>query len=410
MKTLLFFLITVSLSFAITLEEALDIAKRQATEIKLSEIEIKKAEEQIKKARASILPQVGFSYTYTYLGQDLALGLTPNNRHSFILQASQTIFDKSVFELIKLSKTQKSLQLLLKEDVERTIEYQVKDLFYALLYRKQLISLYEENLDYWQSNYKTIEAKFTAGIIPKVELLRAKSQLEQAKAQLEQVRGEYLQALEEFKSLLKVEGSIEPRGNLEFKELDLDEQVLIKSLLEKNTTLRAFRKALELAQVNVELRKAQYYPTLNGFVSYQTFTGRKGVGRDLELLSGYSFGVSLNYRIFEGFSREADVAIAELDLLRQRENYVQIEYDLRSSLKKTLISLNSIKPQIKAVQASLDTAKEGLRLSTERYRLGIATQLELLEARANYNSILAKYYLLLYQYNSALALSERLTR
>jgi hypothetical protein len=62
------------------------------------------------------------------------------------------------------------------------------------------------------------------------------------------------------------------------------------------------------------------------------------------------------------------------------------------------------------VQSSLEFAKEGLRLSTERYRLGLGSQLELLEARANYNNLLANYYLLLYQYNSSLANLERLTQ
>ncbi|WP_448584051.1 TolC family protein [Thermocrinis sp.] len=394
-----------NLSFAITLEEAIEIAKKQASQIKLSEIEIKKAEEQIKKAKAGILPQVSLSYTYSYLGQDLALGLTSNNRHTVTFQVNQTIFDKSIFELIKLANLQREVQALLKEDVERTLEYQVKDLFYALLYRKQLISLYEQNLEYWQENYKTVEAKFNAGVVPKVELLRALSQFQQAKAQLEQAKGEYLQGLEELKSLLQLKEISDPKGTLELRQVELDEEKLFQSLLERNSTLRASKKALESAQKNLELKKAQYYPTLGGFASYQTFTGR-----NTEWLRGYSFGINFNYKIFDGFSRESDVALAELELLKQRENYLQLEYDLKALLKKTLISLNSITYRISAIKASLETAQEALRLSTERYKLGIADQLETLESRANYNNLLATYYLLLYQYNSALALLERLVK
>ncbi|WP_333784026.1 TolC family protein [Thermocrinis sp.] len=410
MNFLVLILFCFNLSLAITLEEAVEIAKKQANRIKLSEIEMRKAEEQIKKAKAGILPQVSFSYTYTYLGQDLALGLTPNNRHVATFQVNQTIFDKSVFELIKLANIQKELQTLLREDVERIIEYQVKDLFYALLYRKQLIGLYEENLEYWQANYKTVEAKFNAGVVPKVELLRATSQLQQAKAQLEQVRGEYLQALEELKALLQLQEISDPKGALELRQLELNEEKLFQYLLENNSTLRALRKALELAQKDVELKKAQYYPTLSGFASYQTFTGKKGVGGNSEWLNGYSFGISLNYRLYDGSLRKAEVALAELELLKQKEDYLQTEYDLKSTLKKALISINSLASQIEAVKASLEAARESLRLSTERYRLGIASQLEVLESRANYNNLLANYYLLLYRHNSAMALLERLVR
>jgi Outer membrane protein len=401
-------LLVLGFARALTLEQALELAKERANQIRLSELDIKKAEEEIKRARASILPQVGVSYSYTYFGQDLALGFTPKNRQSVVLQLNQTIFNKQVFELIKLANIQRELQSLIKEDVQRTLENQVKDLFYGLLYRKAIIKLQEENLAYWEENYKVVSAKFSAGVVPKVELLRAQSQLEQARSQLEQARADYLRALEDFKALLKLEGDAEPEGALELKEFDLKEEELLQALKEKNSTLRVAKKVVELAQGTVELKRAQNFPTVNGFANYQLFTGKRSPVGDAEWLRGYSFGVSINYLIFDGFSRKAEISVAEIDLLKKRENLLQIEYDLKAKLRSILISINSLQTQIRAVQSSLEFAKEGLRLSTERYRLGVGSQLEVLEARANYNNLLANYYLLLYQYNSSIANLERL--
>lgn len=410
MRVIILLLLVLGLAEAITLEQALELAKEKANQIRLSELDIKKAEEEIKRARAGILPQVSVSYNYTYLGQDLALGFTPHNRQNAVLQLNQTIFNKQVFELIKLANIQRELQSLIKEDVQRTLESQVKDLFYGLLYRKELIKLQEENLDYWEENYRVVSAKFSAGVVPKVELLRAQSQLEQARSQLEQARADYLRALEDFKALLKLEGNVEPEGTLELKGFDLKEEELSQALKEKNSTLRVAKKSVELAQGTVELKRAQNLPTVNGFANYQVFTGKRSPVGDTDWLKGYSFGVSINYLIFDGFSRKAEISGAEIDLLKQRENLLQLEYDLKARLRGTLLSINSLQTQIKAVQSSLEFAKEGLRLSTERYRLGVGSQLELLEARANYNNLLANYYILLYQYNSSLASLERLTQ
>jgi outer membrane protein len=407
-RVIVLLLLVLGFAGAITLEQALELAKERANQIRLSELDIKKAEEEIKRARASILPQVSVSYNYTYFGQDLALGSTPNNRHSAVLQLNQTIFNKQVFELIKLANIQRELQSLIKEDVQRTLESQVKDLFYGLLYRKELVKLQEENLDYWDENYRRVSAKFSAGVVPKVELLRAQSQLEQARAQLEQARADYLKALENFKALLKLEGDVEPEGTLELKEFSLKEEELLRALKEKNSTLRVAKKSVELAQGTVELKRAQNLPTVNGFANYQLFTGKRSPVGDTEWLRGYSFGVSINYLIFDGFSRKAEISEAELDLLKQRENLLQLEYDLSARLRSTLLSINSLKAQIKALQSALEFAKESLRLSTERYRLGVGSQLEVLEARANYNNLLANYYFLLYQYNSSLVSLERL--
>jgi outer membrane protein TolC len=409
-RVIVLLLLVLGFAGAITLEQALELAKERANQIRLSELDIKKAEEEIKRARAGILPQVSVSYNYTYLGQDLALGFTPHNRQSAVLQLNQTIFNKQVFELIKLANIQRELQSLIKEDVQRTLESQVKDLFYGLLYRKAIIKLQEENVNYWEENYRVVSAKFSVGVVPKVELLRARSQLEQAKAQLEQAKADYLKALENFKALLKLEGDVEPEGTLELKEFNPKEEELLQALKEKNSTLRVAKKSVELAQGTVELKRAQNFPTVNGFANYQLFTGRRSFFGSTELLKGYSFGVSINYLIFDGFSRKAEISEAELDLLKQRENLLQLEYDLKARLRSTLLSIKSIQTQIKAVQSSLESAKESLRLSTERYKLGVGSQLEVLEARANYNNLLANYYLLLYQYNSSLASLERLTQ
>jgi outer membrane protein len=409
-RVIILLLLVLGFARAITLEQALELAKARANQIRLSELDIKKAEEEIKRARASILPQVSVSYNYTYLGQDLASGITPHNRQSAVLQLNQTIFNKQVFELIKLANIQRELQSLIKEDVQRTVESQVKELFYGLLYRKELVKLQEENLAYWEENYKRVSVKFSAGVVPKVELLRAQSQLEQAKAQLEQAKADYLKALEDFKALLRLDGNVEPEGTLELKEFNHKEEELLQALKERNSTLRVAKKSVELAQGTVELKRAQNFPTVNGFANYQLFTGRRSFFGSTELLKGYSLGVSINYLIFDGFSRKAEISEAELDLLKQRENLLQLEYNLKARLRSILLSIKSLQTQIRAVQSSLEFAKESLRLSTERYRLGVGSQLEVLEARANYNNLLANYYLLLYQYNSSLASLERLTQ
>jgi len=87
-----------------------------------------------------------------------------------------------------------------------------------------------------------------------------------------------------------------------------------------------------------------------------------------------------------------------------------VETSQRAELRKTLLDLGSLKAQLNALELSLESAKESLRLSTERYKFGVANQLEVLDAINNYNSLLESYYYTLYLYNTSLARLERLTR
>ncbi|MCS7196522.1 MAG: TolC family protein [Aquificaceae bacterium] len=405
MKLLFFILFNFFWAVALTLEQAVEIAVKNHSSLKLSTLELQKAEEGIRKARAGILPQVGLSYSYTRLSDDLAFGFTPKNRHSYSLEVEQAVFNRAVFEGIKLAKEQRELQEFLRQDTLREVEFQTKALFYALLYRKEVIRLLEENLKYWEENLRQTEGRFQAGMVPKVELVRAKAQLENVKAQLEGARADYRKSLEDLRAFLQLEERVEPQGSLTYTQpISVDREALLRN----NSTLKVAKKNLEVAQRAVGVQESQYYPTLNFFANYQGNTAR--VGGQVELVEGYTFGARLSYRIFDGFAREASLSQARIEVLKQAENLKDTENKIRAEFLKTLEETRSLQAQIRALELSLEWAKETLRLSTERYRFGVATQLEVLEVVSNYNQILQNYYLALFQYNTALARLERLTK
>ncbi|RMH00327.1 MAG: TolC family protein, partial [Aquificota bacterium] len=292
------------------------------------------------------------------------------------------------------------LQELVYDDVGKGIQMQTKQLFYALLYKKRVLEVYEENLSYWEENYRQVEGKFKAGILPKVELMRAKAQLESARA-------DYLKSVESFKAFLRYEGELKPEGEL--KEVSPPDMDYLKALEENNSTLKVARANLRVFERLVALQKAQYYPNLQAFVNYQGSTVRSLSGGS-NFIDGYSVGVRFNYNLFDGFSRESKIAQANIDLQKQRENLLDLEYNLKAQLRSLLLDIQALKVQLSAVKASLESAKESLRLSTERYKYGVASQLEVLDARNNYNNVLLNYYLILYQLNGAIAQLERLTR
>ncbi|MCS7262376.1 MAG: TolC family protein [Aquificaceae bacterium] len=404
MRALVLLLLSLTVGMALTLEQAVEIALKNHLSAKLSLLELKKAEESIRRARAGILPQLSFFYGYTRLSEELAFGFTPKNRHSFNLELEQAVFDRAVLESLKLAREQKELQELVRRDTLLEVEFQTKQLFYALLYKREVLNLLQENLRYWEENLRRTEGRFQAGTAPKVELLRARAQVETAKAQVESARADYQKSLQDFGVFLQIDGVPELQGRLTYQPPPKVEE----TLLEKNSTLRVVRKGLEVAKRAVEVQRAQHYPSLDVFLSYQGNTAR--VGGKTEMVDGYAFGARLSYKVFDGFAREASVAQARLEVLKQAEQLKDSERRVKAEFQKTLEDIRSLQVQIGALELSLQSAKEALRLSTERYRFGVATQLEVLEAVSNYNSLLQSYYFALLQYQIALARLERLTR
>ncbi|WP_461831483.1 TolC family protein [Aquifex sp.] len=410
MSVIFILLLSFSLIFSLTLDEAVKIALKNTTDIRVSKIELKRLEEEIKKALGGILPTITGSYSYTRLDDSLVYGFGLRDRQEYSITLSQTIFNKAVFDSISLAKKQKKLQKAILEDLKREVVYRVKEMFYALLYKKLVIELKEDTLKYWEENLKTVEEKYRSGILPKVEYMRAKAQYEMAKAELIEAKTDYEKSLEELKAFLRIEGDIKINGKFEMPDKIPSEKELMTKLLKNNSTLKVYRARIEALKESYELAKSEYYPTVDGFLSYQGFTTRRTLFGGREWVKGYTAGISINYKLFDGFRREASIAQSKLEIIKEKERLKGEIFNQKKTLINALLTLKSLKERIRAVRLSLQAARESLRLSTERYKEGVGSQLEVLDARKNYNDTLDSLHFLLYRYATTLALIERLTR
>ncbi len=410
MSVIFILLLSFSLIFSLTLDEAVKIALKNTTDIRVSKIELKRLEEEIKKALGGILPTITGSYSYTRLDDSLVYGFGLRDRQEYSITLSQTIFNKAVFDSISLAKKQKKLQKAVLEDLKREVVYRVKEMFYALLYKKLVIELKEDTLKYWEENLKTVEEKYRSGILPKVEYMRAKAQYEMAKAELIEAKTDYEKSLEELKAFLRIDGDIKIIGKFEMPDKIPSEKELMTKLLKNNSTLKVYRARIEALKESYELAKSEYYPTVDGFLSYQGFTTRRTLFGGREWVKGYTAGISINYKLFDGFRREASIAQSKLEIIKEKERLKGEIFNQKKTLINALLTLKSLKERIRAVRLSLQAARESLRLSTERYKEGVGSQLEVLDARKNYNDTLDSLHFLLYRYATTLALIERLTR
>jgi len=411
MRWFLLFLLLVSIGFPLTLDEAVKIALKNVTDLKISRYELRKLDYEIKKALSGILPKLTASYSYSRLDDSLVYGFGLRDRQNYSVTLSQTVFNKAVFDSIDLARSQKKLQNLILEDIKREVIYRVKDMYYAILYKETVLELKEENLKYWKEYLKTVEEKYKAGILPKVEYVRAKAQFESAEAELAKAKADYQKSLENFKAFLKLKNLPRLTGRLKVNlNKDFSEERLIKLLEENNSTLKVAKAKVEVAERAYKLSKASYYPTLDAYLTYEGYTTRKSLFGGREWVKGYTFGISLNYKFFDGFAREAEVSQRKLDVFIEKEKFKDTLFNVKRDLKNALLEIRSLKERIKAVKMSLEAAKETLKLATERYKEGVGTYLEVLDARKNYNETLDTLHFLTYRYMSTLALIERLTR
>lgn len=258
------------------------------------------------------------------------------------------------------------------------------------------MNIKQENLKYWQENYRFVEGRYNAGLVAKYDFMRASSQLQSAIADYESAKANYQKSLEDLKRFLMVDEITEPEGGLEKLNFNFDENI------ENNTELRVLKEQIKLAQSQINYQKSANYPSLSAFLNYQTNNQRNFPAGNEIWKKGYNLGLSLNWQIFDGFIKDSRVLQAQIDKSKYQVQLEDKIKQIQTEISKAKLDLNSIEIQLKAQEENLKTAKEALRLSTERFKAGITTTLEVLDSQTNYQNAQLSYIISIYNYNNRL--------
>ena len=404
---LLLLLLLFTFSYPLTLEEVVSLALRNNLEGVRSEIDLRRVEERIREAKGRILPTVAFSARFTKWDPDYISSFVPENKYLLRLSLSQPIFDRSLWVAVRLARRSRELQEAVIRDVRSSVKAEAEKLYWAVLLRREILREKKRSLKYWEDYFRLVEEKYREGIVPRYEFLRARAQLRQARADLIRAESDYRTSLNSLKNFIGMEGDLELEGELRRVNLKVEDPH--RTLLERNTTLLVLRRTIRLRRESVELRRADYYPRLSLFANYNfenIIDFREG--RLVEdTRDGYSFGLNLDFVLFEG-GRGARVVQEELEELKVRREMEFKRRELLNLLDSLLSQLRALEEELLAREDTLLASEEFFRNASERYREGVGSQLELLEARRAYESARLLYLEAIYSYNALAADIKRL--
>ncbi|HET8634450.1 MAG TPA: TolC family protein [Gemmatimonadales bacterium] len=251
-------------------------------------------------------------------------------------------------------------------------------------------------------------------------------------------------------------------------EPQFDLQSLLQAAEQQNPNLRALRAQEDAAGAAVTAAKSQYLPTLNVSAGWSGFT-QEFTNEDLLLsqqLSGaqagyqsclennqirtsagltpvncltanglqdpsaldpavvtafheqnnvfpfsfsrqpFSARLSISLPIFNGFSRELDVAQQQAQREDAAEQVRANRLLVRKSVEADYLQVQTAYSSIAVQQAARDAARDQLRLAQDRYRLGSGTALELSDAQNAVQGAEGAYVNAVYGYHIAIAALE----
>jgi outer membrane protein TolC len=275
--------------------------------------------------------------------------------------------------------------------------------YYDIVRQQQQINSTDEIIKFNEERVKITEARFTAGLGPKTDLLQAKIDLNIQKEN----RINLSILLDESKRQLNT--LIARDVNILFAVEDsialsplADRAQLEQKMYAANPSLLAFKSQVEISRLAYRETKTQYYPRVALNAGYNFGRSESTAGFSLYNQSyGWSTGLVFSMPLYQGGRLNRETKIAQLDLQSSEYRFQQANLSASLSLQNALAVYDGREQALALEKENETMARESMMLALERLRLGQGNALEVAQAQSTLASSLFRVSAFHYDMKSA---------
>ena len=376
----------------LSLKDALNYAIQNSESVKKARLDIEGGRYKTQEVRASALPQVTGTGTFTdqiikqqlfFNGQVIPIGTTFNA--SAQAQLSQQLFNKQVFTGLKAARTSEDYYNLNAELTEENIIEQVSRNYYQVLVNRQKLSVIDTNIKNVRRIENIVGTQYKNGLAKKIDLDRVKVNITNLQTQREQL----LNGITQQENLLKFYMGMPVNTNINIPELDLssidpsskDMPVADTLNLYNRTEYQIIKKQEDLLGLQKKAFQAEYYPTLslNSNFSYNGLSDQISF-KDSRSYGMGAIGLTLRVPIFDGFATRSRVRQAQVDILQNKEDQRSLSNSLNLAYENAKLVLQSSINTISSQTQNMRLAEQVYASTQNNYKNGLAGLTDLLDA------------------------------
>jgi outer membrane protein len=394
------------------LQKFLSLVKKNSKELKTARKELDMADANKKEALSTAFPKLMLDANYNrylsdnYMYVDLGEGsqkfkTNRNNEYGLSVVLSQTLFSLNVHNAIKAAGQYRKLTDFSYDAGYQEIVTFAKKGFYQTLLLKAVWEVTQQSEQNAHENYLNVKDKFDQGVVSQFTLLQAEVQWKDMVPQTIEAKRNYELALISLKNLagIPVEEQIDLEGALDSYP-DMPEALGFEELLEARPDFKALIWEEKLRRTAVNAERSGYFPTLTGSFVYN-FASQSDEWKLDEKNNNYIVGLNLSMPLFMGGYTKAKVNQARIDLDKTRIRIDQTRDNIRKEVADIRLRLEQAEDQILSADATRQAADKAFQIAQASAKSGLATQLELKDARLASDQAQLTYYASIYEYLSA---------
>lgn len=404
----------------LTLEACVQYALEHSETIQNAQLDNCVAEANVGEVRAIGLPQVNanlalqdnFKVPKAFLPGEVVGGepgtfvpveFQPQYAGQMGITLNQLLFDGSYFLGLKAASvyTDLSRKAITQSKIE--VAEAVTKAYYGVLVNQERLQLLEENEARIAQLHKETQALFENGFAEKIDADRVKVTLNNLRSQkknLERIVALSLGLLK-FQMGLQPTDEITISGDLRALSLETpppptDPTQAFKDRVEYSI----LQTQQELDLLNIKNYRVQYFPNLGLSLSYGSNTGTNTLGDVWNFGDNWfgngSIAVQLNIPVFDGLRKKYQIQGARLALQKTQNTMRQFERSVTLEVSQGYLSLQNALETLEAQRENMELAQEVYRVASIKYKEGVGSNLEVLDAETSYKEAETNYYAALY--------------
>ncbi len=411
---------TATLNF--TIDDCLKYGFENQTRVLNAHLDRKAAVALIGETRADGLPQINGDVEYSNyfniqdaflpkvifdpnapLDEFIAVPFSQKYNGMASIRASQMIFDGSFFVGLKAARTFKELTekdyLKSQQDAAELIT----KAYYTVLVAQVALDLIDNNYDRLDTLLTETSLMYENGFAEKIDVNRVQVEFNNTKT----LRSTAQRSSEQTYNILKFQMGMPLSQDLQLSESieDIALEVLDYNLLSFNYHDRVEVGQLEisrtLAELDLKNNKAKYLPSIDAFATLGANTASNNRGEITNLNDGWLdygfFGLRLNMPIFEGLRKSYLVQQSRIQLAQMDNEMRYLKYSIDLEQAQASRDFDNSLENLRIQEQNMKLAQEVFEVTSIKYKEGIGSNLEVVDADTSFKDAQNNYFNALYE-------------
>ncbi len=403
----------------LTLEEAIQLALENNTDIKIAALSSDKSSAAVREAFGYALPSLDasarFSHflkkpktpfpdfealltnaTYSILFEENIIpedeskyvpietqlqSFVQTNNYEASLTLTQILFNSAVFKGIGASQVYFDLSLSeLRNTISKT-KLNVERAFYGSLVTKELLAITRASYENSRENLRNVNALFEQGFVSDFDRMQAEVRTENLRPVILQMENMLKTTLNDLKLVLGVDQmvDIDVNGQIVYNpEVLPDEEDIIQFALANNYGVQSMKLKMDLDEAFIDLDLSEYWPSLAAFGNF-SYAGSSD-GWDYQNYDASTIGLSFSMNLWQGNRTKNRVEQSTITYKQSAEQFELLKEYVITQVKAKYLELKRVQSLVEAQERNVSLAERAYELSSVRYQEGTGNQLEVQNA------------------------------